>query len=277
MHIPNHHPAGEPNRAKVDLLSNNKPQPSVFDFEESQGLLLSTTTNTEAEYVCLAESYYFNEKEEQDTKRRKSQMVGQLWNVSTGHLPLWSKMLRFKDIFERTCFLHVHPAVTNELNWATYFEVEDENSPLCLNISVAMLLGRVPFSERFQLANSFIFLLTKGAQALGEKEAEKEFWGRARRQLGNLFDVPDMNIASALYRLGDYAVQNGMVEQGTTCYFFFFFFFFFCWLGLFLLFFVAFVFFPFVVIVPVFPFLFYPRIYLFLFRAVLCDFRDGNL
>ena len=199
------------------------PRPPVFDFEELQGLLLSTTTNTEAECVCLAEAYYFNEKEEEEQEAsknvraftRQSQMVGQLWNVSTGHLPLWSKMLRFKDIFERTCFLHVHPAVTNELNWATYFEVEDENSPLCLNISVAMLLGRVPFSERFQLANSFIFLLTKGAQALGEKEAEKEFWGRARRQLGNLFDVPDMNIASALYRLGDYAVQNGMVEQGT--------------------------------------------------------------
>jgi len=163
------------------------PRPPVFDFEELQGLLLSTTTNTEAECVCLAEAYYFNEKEEEEQEAsknvraftRQSQMVGQLWNVSTGHLPLWSKMLRFKDIFERTCFLHVHPAITDELNWATYFEVEDENSPLCLNISVAMLLGRVPFSERFQLAK-LLFPYNKQAHKPLEKRKPKKNFGEGR-------------------------------------------------------------------------------------------------
>lgn len=44
---------------------------------------------------------------------------------------------------------------------------------------------------------------------------EEQMWKRARLQAGALFDVPDLQIAFALYRLADYAWQKGSINQGT--------------------------------------------------------------
>jgi len=59
-------------------------------------------------------------------------------------------------------------------------------------------------------------LIELGAYLVGETAPEREFWERARKQAGSLFDVTDFNVAAALEHLAGYAIEKGYEVEGIV-------------------------------------------------------------
>jgi hypothetical protein len=79
----------------------------------------------------------------QDIPPRRQTLQG-LWNTDT-HLFLWARTRRCLDSYQKTSLTVVHPAILDELNTAWYLSSDQssqEHSPLSLNITIAICLGK---------------------------------------------------------------------------------------------------------------------------------------